>query len=324
MRDRMKVYLTFDIEIWCNDWSQLDKRFPAAYERYVYGHSTKGEYALPKTLEILDHYGLKGIFFIEPLFAARFGIKYLQTIVNLIKEKKHDIQLHLHPEWTDEIRPLLFSGATHKRQHLRYYTLEEQAILIQHGLELLSNVGCTRINAFRAGSFACNADTFVALHQCGISVDCSLNQINPESAPELRDRIDFTQAFVSEGLTFLPLTVFRDGMGRVRHAQIGSCSFAELSAALNSAYDNGSNHFTLLSHNFEMLKQKSNYPDMIVAARFEALCRYLSENQDRFSVAVFDTLPIIPQSVLPIPIPSTPLSATLWRHGEQLVRRMIS
>ena len=46
------TYLTFDIEIWCNGWNDLDRVFPASFERYVYGHSAHGDYALPKTLEL--------------------------------------------------------------------------------------------------------------------------------------------------------------------------------------------------------------------------------------------------------------------------------
>jgi peptidoglycan/xylan/chitin deacetylase (PgdA/CDA1 family) len=42
--------------------------------RALYGRSPAGDYALPKTLEILDRNGLKGVFFVEPLFAARFGV----------------------------------------------------------------------------------------------------------------------------------------------------------------------------------------------------------------------------------------------------------
>lgn len=69
----MNVYLTFDIEVWCNGWDNLDA-FPKHFERYVFGRSRHGEYALPKTLEILNRYDLKGVFFVEPLFAARFGL----------------------------------------------------------------------------------------------------------------------------------------------------------------------------------------------------------------------------------------------------------
>ena len=53
MPDPVKVYLTFDIEVWCGGWKDLDAKFPASFERYVYGRSSAGDYALPKTLEIL-------------------------------------------------------------------------------------------------------------------------------------------------------------------------------------------------------------------------------------------------------------------------------
>jgi hypothetical protein len=54
----MKVYLTFDIEVWCGGWSHLDERFPASFERYVYGRSKQGDYALPATLDLMDRHGL--------------------------------------------------------------------------------------------------------------------------------------------------------------------------------------------------------------------------------------------------------------------------
>ena len=317
----MNVHLTFDIEVWCNGWNNLDGNFPAAFERYVYGRSAKGEYALPRTLEVLAQHGLKGVFFVEPLFAARFGIRYLKIIVDLIKAGGHDIELHLHPEWTDEIRPLLFAGATRKRQHLSYYTLEEQTALIRRGIELMAEAGCPRLHAFRSGSFACNADTFAALRECGIAVDSSLNEIYPDSGADLRGKLDLTQPKVVDGLTLLPMTLFRDGTGRLRPAQVGACSAAELRAALDAAHAAGQGHFVLLSHNFEMLKQAGSEPDPIVARRFEALCRYLAQNQDRFEVAVLDTTPRVAPTAPPLP--RVPLHATLQRHGEQLLRRFI-
>ena len=50
----MNIYLTFDVEIWCGGWDDLDSRFPSSFQRYVYGRSRKGDYALPKTLEKID------------------------------------------------------------------------------------------------------------------------------------------------------------------------------------------------------------------------------------------------------------------------------
>ncbi len=114
----MNVFLTFDIEVWCNGWDDLDRAFPASFERYIYGHSAHGDYALPQTLAILNRHGLKGGFFVEPLFAARFGIEHLEVIVRLIREAGHEIQLHLHPEWTDEALEPIIENCNTKRQHL--------------------------------------------------------------------------------------------------------------------------------------------------------------------------------------------------------------
>lgn len=323
MRQPMNVYLTFDIELWCNSWDDLDGRFPGAVKRYVYGRSAKGDYALPKTLEILDRHGLPGVFFVEPLFAARFGVEHLATIVDLIRHGDHDVELHLHPEWADELRPLPFPGATRKRQHLCYYSLEEQTILLRLGLDLLAQVGCRKINAFRAGSFACNGDTFRALRHCNVAVDSSLSAVHGVSGADLRGQIELTQPQVFQDLTLLPLTVIEDGTGRWRPAQVGSCSFGELRTALNSAYESGTEHFVILSHNFEMLCQKGCDPDRIVVRRFAALCAYLAAERDRFRAATLDRTPVIANPAIRAPLPKAKLGPTLRRHGEQLLRRIV-
>lgn len=318
----MKLYLTFDVEVWCGGWGDLDKRFPSSFDRYVYGRSSKGDYALPKTLEILDRHGLKGVFFVEPLFAARFGIERLATIVNLIRANHHDIQLHLHPEWTDEIRPLIFAGATEKRQHLSYYSYEEQVALIRLGRDLLAQVGCNNITAFRAGSFACNHNTYHALRDLGINVDSSLHAVLPCSGADLRDRLDFHHPLEFEQVCILPMTVFRDGFGQIRPAQLGACSFSELRDAIESAERTGTEHFVMLSHNFEMLKQGSSEPDSLVVARFERLCAFLATQQGRIDVSTLSGQSVVCSS-RPKPLLATSrFLSTVRRHGEQALRRI--
>ena len=318
----MKIYLTFDVEIWCNGWDDLDGRFPASFERYVYGCSPKGNYALPKTLEILDRHGLKGVFFVEPLFAARFGVEHLATVVDLITAGGHDVQLHLHPEWADEIRPLVFAGATSKRQHMSYYTLEEQVTLLNIGRDLMAQVGRNDIRAFRAGSFACNHDTYRALRQLGIGVDSSLHAVLADSGQDLRQQLDFFHPLEFEQVQVLPMTVFRDGLGRLRPAQVGACGFAELRDAIESAARNGTEHFVVLSHNFEMLKQGRSEPDGLVVARFERLCAFLAEQRGRLDVSTLSEPPAAFSTRARPPIARAGLRGTLRRHGEQALRRL--
>lgn len=319
----MKIYLTFDVEVWCGSWADIDSRFESSFERYVYGRSSKGAYALPKTLEILERHGLKGVFFVEPLFAARFGVKHLTTIVDLIKAGGHDIQLHLHPEWTDEIRPLLFAGATEKRQHLSYYSFSEQLTLLTLGCDLMNQAGCSNMEAFRAGSFACNRDTYRALRQLGIKKDSSLHALLDYSGADLRQDVDFFHPVVLDEVTVLPMTVFRDGLGRLRPAQVGACSFSELQGAIRSAAHNGTEHFIVLSHNFEMLKQGRSEPDALVVARFERLCAFLAEERGRVDVCTLSDQHITIGTGPKPPLARVSANATLRRHGEQAIRQFI-
>lgn len=320
----MNVFLTFDIEVWCSGWDDLDGSFPGSFERYVYGHSADGDYALPQTLAILNKHGLKGVFFVEPLFATRFGAEHLATIVRLIRDAGQEVQLHLHPEWTDEaIEPLIDNCAT-KRQHLSYYTLDEQTTLIGHGKRMLESAGSGSISAFRSGSFAANSDTFKALHRNHIFLDTSLNRCYDVSAPELRNTHSFNQAFETDGVTTFPVTVMKDGFGKDRHAQVGACSFGEMRDALKSAQRAGHRDFVVVSHNFEMLKPATSAPDWVVVKRFDQLCGFLASNTEIFSVRGFGADLMSPATVShALSPPKATLLATTRRYVEQLQRRLL-
>ena len=104
----LDVFFSVDVEIWCDGWDNLDEKFPDAFRRYVYGQTARGNFGLPYTVQVLREHGLKGVFFVEPLFSTRFGSQPLEEIVGLIREGGQEIQLHLHPEWVDEsVEPLL-------------------------------------------------------------------------------------------------------------------------------------------------------------------------------------------------------------------------
>lgn len=321
----MNVYLTFDIEVWCNGWSQLDQNFPGSFERYVYGASRDQGYALPRTLQILQRHGLRGVFFVEPLFSARFGDQHLKTITDLIGSAGQDVQLHLHPEWTDEIRPGIIEDCHRKRQHLTFYTLQEQAALIAFGKARLQEATGQPITAFRAGSFAANRDTFRALAHNGICIDSSLNESFDHSSGTLPTPNHWVPQARIDGVDTYPVTVFSDGFGRPRAAQVGSCSFAELRDALLSAHAAGCPHFVLVSHNFEMLKPGSTAPDSIVATRFERLCAFLASDPQRFAVGPFLSRIGLdsPAPAGRTPRPRASAWATTCRHAEQLARRAL-
>lgn len=320
----MKVHITFDVEVWCNDWSDLDGRFPASFERYIYGRSNAGSYALPKTLEILNRHGLVGVFFVEPLFSARFGRQNLDTVTALIGGAGQDIQLHLHPEWTDEIAPPIIADVSAKRQHLTYYTEDEQTALIAYGRGLLEVSKGAAVQVFRAGSFAANGDTFRALRRNGFAMDSSLNPAFDYSGGTIDNMQGFSSQRCIEGVCAFPVTVYRDGLGRLRPAQLNGSSFAELRCALLDAQRSGVQHFVIVSHNFEMLKPGTSQPDWFVVRRFEQLCAFLGQRPELFQVGPFTAANGTAHAAAGAEAaPRVPAWATARRLGEQLVRRFV-
>ena len=324
----MNVFLTFDVEIWCNGWSRLDDAFPASFERYVYGRSKHGDYALPKTLEILSANRLKGVFFVEPLFSARFGAQYLDRIVRLIQSAGQEVQLHLHPEWTDEITPALLANVAVKRQHLVHYDLEEQVQLIGSAKALLETASSTPVSAFRAGSYAADRRTFEALRRNGIGIDSSLNRCFEVSGRDLREAHDFSAPFELNSVLTYPVSTIRDGLGRLRPAQVGACSFEELRDAMWSARARHWSDFTIVSHNFEMLRPGSSLPDRIVANRFEKLCAHLAAHRSELPVTGFATMApgatgaTVGQARAEWPLPRATLRASVNRYAQQALRRL--
>jgi hypothetical protein len=315
----MDVFITCDVEIWCDGWDDIDAKFPEAFRRYVYGPTAHGDYGLPYQIALLREHGLTGVFFVEPLFSARFGAAPLAEMVGLLRDGGQEIQLHLHTEWVDEARVALIPGVTGKRQHLRQYDLDEQTALIGAGLRMLHAAGAEPASAFRAGSFALNRATLAAQSRCGIGIDSSYNDSmfgrdSGVGAPVLdTTRID--------DVLEVPMTVFEDGFRRPRHAQLGACSFGEMEALLWQALDAGRRSFVILLHNFELLNDSKTRRDAIVVRRLQRLCAFLDRHRSAFRVRGFGGLEPPPSPPAPpVPLKSS-VAKALGRMVEQGFRR---
>jgi len=315
----LNVFFTVDTEIWCDGWDDLDIKFPAAFRRYVYGPTRHGNYALPFTLEVLSDHGLHGVFFIESLFATRFGAEPLRELVGIVQDAGHEVQLHLHTEWVDEALMPLLPGIFGKRQNLRQFSRTDQVKLIRTGLELLHQAGAAPINAFRAGNFGANLDTLFAVGENGLHFDSSYNATFDVSDIAPGQLLTQPQAFA--GVTEYPVTVFRDrGPTSLRPLHLTACSFKEMTWVLNSAADSNWDSVVVVSHNFELLNGRKDRPDPIVVQRFRQLCGFLERRSDRFSVRGFRGLARREERAQPEPVRSRPW-LTGGRFAAQLARR---
>lgn len=313
----LDVFFTFDVEVWCDGWHRIDEKFPDAFRKYILGDTPAGAYGVPYTLDVLNAHGLPGVFFVEPLFSARFGAQPLADIVGpILATPGHEVQLHLHTEWVDEARTPLLETAGGKRQHLRYFSRDEQAQLIGTGAQMLRDAGVDRIDAFRAGSFAFNRDTLDALGSRGIPLDSSYNASQFGLDSGVRPGETVVEPIVCDGVTEYPMTVFDDGTRALRHAQLTSCSYREMTGLLWQALERGRRAFVILSHGSELLNRAKTRPDPVVVRRFNALCAFLARHPDSFRVRGFRDLAPCDVSQQP-----SPLSSPLWKTGARMVQQ---
>lgn len=318
----LNVFITVDTEIWCNGWHDLDRKFPEYFKKYVYGATTQGNYALPGTLDILDDHGLPAVFFVEPLFSARFGLDPLIEMVGLIQEKEQEIQLHLHPEWVNEAGNSILTGVSAKLPYMTCCTQDQQVALIAWGLNRLGQAGVSNVNAFRAGGYAANRDTLQAVAKNKLTFDSSYNLAGYQGVADMAPGEILTQPRFIDGVYEYPVSVIQSPITqKKRILQITACSYRELVDCLNAAYEQKWDSVVIVTHNFELLSPDKSRVDQQVLRRFIRFCKFLASNRDRFRVRGFHHLD--PVDVCPQPdIISGSRLAEGLRMVEQVMRRV--
>lgn len=316
----LNVFITVDTEIWCDGWTDLDRKFPKYFKSYVYGPTSEGNFALPGTLSILEEYNLPAVFFVEPLFSEKFGIEPLKEIIGLLQEKNQEIQLHMHPEWVDEAGNRLLQGVTKKIPNMTYCTKEQQIQLIRWGITRMAEAGAEGITAFRAGGFCANRATLHAVAENNLVFDTSYNLSGPMGVADMATNELLNHPRYIDNVYEYPVSVIKDPIrGNYRNVQINALSLAELINYLEIAFEQKWDSVVVVTHNFELLSRDKTRVDKIVRKRFERFCQYLDKNRDRFNVRGFHDLE--PKDIQPQPsiVAGNLMPATL-RYGEQVLR----
>ena len=160
-RSMLNVLITVDTEVYPLLPGWRGENLRRDIQRDIYGETTKGNFGISYQLEVLNRHGIKAVFFIESLFALAVGIEPLAEMVRKITKAGHEVQLHLHPEWLSWMNkpPVPACG----RQQIREFSLDEQTELIRIGIANLQAAGACGVSAFRAGDYAANNDTLIAL-----------------------------------------------------------------------------------------------------------------------------------------------------------------
>jgi len=319
-RSPLRVFITVDVELWPTSWENYRREFQDCYRRYILGDTGRGAYGLPFQVRMARDHGLRFTFLVESLFSCEFGRGPLVDIVGLIDEAGQDIQLHAHPEWVrHSASPILDTGG---RFTFAQFTLDEQRCLIDAALANLREAGAKNVRAFRAGSFAANADTLTAVSQAGLKVDTSFKLgCDLGCAPMVEHEINAE----TDKLIEYPLSTYQDYPGGCRHLQLSACSFDEIAFVLESAWQNRWAAVVLLSHSAELLNEDRSRPDRIVVRRLERLCRFLADRRERYVTSHLSD----GNGKSPLAgAPWSPIRSTRWRTvvriGEQALRKLTS
>ncbi len=318
--DSLAVFLTVDVEMWPPEWDADLAAHQDAFKRYIHGVGKPRSYGLPYQLRVLADHGLKGVFFVEPLFASVVGRGALEEVVGMIRDAGQDVQLHLHPEWLGRAGDPELPGP--RRLALKDMSLDEQTWLIGLGRRWLEEAGSGSIRAFRAGSFGANRDTLGGLARNGIYIDFSQSRAGRHGPIDAGVPEDVSMT--EEGVTEVPLTTYTDFLGRPRPLQVGSSSYAEARTILGRCLEGGRRSAVMLSHSGELLDDRRTGKDGIVNRRFLRLCRLLERERDVFRTAASDevaSLPVVASGGDPAPLNVAPTTA-IGRYAGQLVRRL--
>ena len=323
MSDKINIFLTIDLECRRKSISPLVP---------VYGKTSSNNefYGLEFILKTFKKYDLKATFFVEPFFSYRFGLDVLKEVCNQILNADHDIQLHIHPFFKSTFNDLW-------EDKLYVYNLKDQVSLINEAKGILLKCGVKKIDAFRAGSFAANNNTYEALKQCGIRISSNYNLDYLRKSCKINIIPQHNDVFCCKnGILEVPITCFNEFnilklRKNPRHMQITAVSFLEMKYVINNAENFGLRNIVILFHTFEFIrvlgkKQKVVKKNHINIERFLYLCKFLSKNRDKFIVKKISDIKrdiIFKDIIKKDKIIKMPLAFTFVGKFEQIRKRIL-
>jgi len=323
----VNVFITVDSEVYPRTALWREQFMAREVDREIFCRTSRGKFGITFMADRLNAYGLKGVFFVEALFACAVGLAPLRRIIDALGERNQDIQLHVHPEWLKLANLSTLGGRV--GYNLNEFSQEEQRELICYGLHNLTECGVRNIRAFRAGNFGADMATLRALAQTGIFIDSSYEILSLTRDGGLTELGLLIQPKEISGVHEFPVAFFEDRPGHRRPAQICAASNRELEAVLLHAWRSGWHSLVLLTHSFELIRNRKNYekpcvPSWVLTHRFETLCRFLAANTDKFRTCHFADFNDFnfPNEIPSAPLQS-PLALTLLRYGEQAASRFV-
>jgi hypothetical protein len=246
------------------------------FARSIICSTPAGEVGIRYQMRVLDEYGLKAVFFVDPMPAVLWGTAAIEDVVGPIVDGGHDVQLHMHTAWLEFAK---HTSPTEGRTgiNIKDFSFEDQCTLVDYAKSILVAAGANPPVAFRAGNYGASDTTLRALAMVGIRYDTSFCPGISASACAIN--LARTQHLPVEycGVVEVPIGCIANGRTALRHAQLTALSAIEMGHAIRHSATHGVPYFTLVSHSFELLSSDRSRINRLVRGRFLALCDTLAK-----------------------------------------------
>ena len=290
------------------------------FSRSISCETEGGAVGIAYQMDQFDRYGLKAVFFVDPMPGLIWGIEAISDVVGPIVSRGHEVQLHLHPEWLEFAGPDNPLGQRTGR-NMKDFSFDEQCTLLSNAREILVSAGAPAPRAFRAGNYGANDDTLRPLHEVGIPVDTShCPGISGSECAISLDR-DVNTPLAHHGTVEMPIHCIAAARGGKRHCQLTALSAREIIAACQHARDARLANLIIVSHSFELLSRDRKRINSVVKRRFEIFCEKLARLSG-VATCGFEDLPL--EGALNAKGPHPLLPHNWVRTGERLLEQSFS
>lgn len=308
-----RAIISFDTELSAGMYQRgADAR--ANFESSILGRCDDGDFGIYFQMDMLERFGLTGVWFVDPMPALVYGPGIVDAIVQPIVRRGHEVQLHIHTEWL-EFAPRNPVGRLTGR-NIGDFPLTAQKTLIGLARDMLIGAGAPRPTAFRAGNFGANDDTLRALAALGFRFDSSFNGAYRGRGCAISLDPGNLGMRVHQGVCEVPVSGLLDGAHRFRPAQLCAMSEEEMRDALDYAAASGAIQFSAFSHSFELLSRDRRVANRLAIERMQALCRAVADDS-RVTTGGLATLPSPPAHPRRIQVPAAKPLRTARRIAQQ-------
>lgn len=280
----------------------------------ITGRTNAGDFGVGWQMDMLDRYGLTGVYFVDPMPGLVYGDAVVAAMVEPILSRGHEVQLHIHTEWLEWA---MDAPVAARACNIGDFSFDDQLMLLSHARDALVRAGAPPPVAFRAGNYGADDDTLRALAMLGMRWDSSFNADYVGGVCRIGLPASTIDPVPLHGLTEVPVAGIEDRPGHMRPAQVCALSAAEMRAGLLHAEQSGRPAFAIVCHSFEMLSRDRQRRNPSVMARFEAMCQTIAQRPGLRSSG-FAGLTLDAPCQAPARAPADALR-TAMRIGEQLI-----